>query len=178
MNLLIALFSLFLTARVMNRIGARNAIIPGLLLVFGGLMLFVFLPVHATYVADVLPGMVLVGAGAGLAFSPSVALAMHDAAPADIGLASGLANTSLQLGAALGVALLASVSETRTRSLSSSAVPSDPALVSGYHLAYLVAAGCIAVATLFAVFIFRDRTIGRTLTAEEQATASMLEPEI
>jgi predicted MFS family arabinose efflux permease len=178
MNLLIALFSLLLTARVMNRIGARNAIIPGLLLVFGGLLVFVFLPVHATYVADVLPGMVLVGAGAGLAFSPSVALAMHDAAPADIGLASGLANTSIQLGAALGVALLASVSETRTRSLSAAGIPSDSALVSGYHLAYLVAAGCIAIATVFAVFIFRDRTIGRTLTTEEQVTASMLEPEI
>ena len=178
MNLLVALFSLFLTARVMNRIGARNAIIPGLLLVFGGLVIFVFLPVHASYLVDVLPGMVLVGAGAGLAFSPSVALAMNDAAPADIGLASGLANTSIQLGAALGVALLASVSETRTHSLSASGVPSDAALVSGYHLAYLVAAGCMAIAIIFAAVIFRDRTIGRTLTTEEQATVAMLEPEL
>ncbi len=178
MNLLVALFSLFLTARVMNRIGARNAIIPGLLLVFGGLVIFVFLPVHASYLVDVLPGMVLVGAGAGLAFSPSVALAMNDSAPADIGLASGLANTSIQLGAALGVALLASVSETRTHSLSASGVPSDAALVSGYHLAYLVAAGCMAIAVVFAGVIFRDRTIGRTLTTEEQATVAMLEPEL
>jgi predicted MFS family arabinose efflux permease len=178
MNLLIALFSLFITARTMNRIGARNTLIPGLFLIFCGLMLFVFLPVHATYLADVLPGMVLFGAGAGLAFSPSVALAMHDAAPADTGLASGLANTSIQLGAALGVALLASVSETRTRGLVAAGVPSRAALASGYHLAYLIAAGCIAFATVFAVVIFRDRTIGRVLTAEEQATVSMLEPEL
>ncbi len=178
MNLLIALFSLFITARTMNRIGARNTLIPGLLLIFCALMVFVFLPVHATYLADVLPGMVLFGAGAGLAFSPSVALAMHDAAPADTGLASGLANTSIQLGAALGVALLASVSETRTRGLVAAGVPSRAALASGYHLAYLIAAGCIAFATVFSVVIFRDRTIGRVLTADEQATVSMLEPEI
>ena len=178
MNLLIALFSLLLTARVMNRIGARNTLIPGLALVFLGLMVFVFLPVHASYVTQVLPGMVLFGAGAGLAFSPSVALAMHDAAPEDTGLASGLANTSIQLGAAIGVALLASLSETRTASLLAAGVHPDDALVSGYHLAYLIAAGCMAVATVVAVVIFRDRTIGRTLTTEEQATAAMLEPEI
>ncbi len=178
MNLLIALFSLFLTARVMNRIGARNTLIPGLLLIFCGLMLFVFLPLHASYVTDVLPGMVLFGAGAGLAFSPSVALAMHDASPADTGLASGLANTSIQLGAALGVAILASVSETRMRTLVAAGVPPANASLSGYHLGYLIAAGCIAFATVFAVVIFRDRTIGRILTSEEQATISMLEPEI
>ena len=81
MNLLIALFSLFIAARLMNRFGARNTLIPGLLLIFCGLMLFVFLPLHASYLTDVLPGMVLFGAGAGIAFSPSVALAMHDAVP-------------------------------------------------------------------------------------------------
>ena len=177
MNLLIALFSLFIAARTMNRVGARNTLIPGLLLIFCGLMLFVFLPVHTTYLVDVLPGMVLFGAGAGSPSPPRWPSPCTTPLQPTPGWPRVWPTRRSSWGRA-GVALLASVSETRTRGLVAAGAPARAALASGYHLAYLVAAGCIAVATVFAVVIFRDRTIGRVLTTEEQATVSMLEPEI
>src|SRR4029077_6534191 len=97
-------FSLGITARVMARIGAKATFIPGLALAGIALLLFARMPVDGTYVADVLPGMLLFGIGAGLAFAPGLALAMAGAGPSDSGVASGLANLTLQLGAALGLA--------------------------------------------------------------------------
>jgi EmrB/QacA subfamily drug resistance transporter len=112
MNLMVTIFSLVVSTRLMTHIGAKLTILPGLVLVLVGLLLLSRVAVHGSYLTDVLPGMIFFGAGAGMGFAPSVALAMADAAPADVGLASGLANVSLQLGAAIGVAVLASISST------------------------------------------------------------------
>jgi MFS family permease len=161
MSAMVTIFSLFISARLMTRIGAKLTVIPGLVLVLAGLAVLSRVPVHGSFLLDILPGMILFGAGAGLAFAPSVALAMADAAPADVGLASGLANVSLQLGAAIGVAVLASISTSRSNSLIAHGVGEASALVGGYHEGYLVAAGCIVAALVLAVFVFNDSNVGR-----------------
>ena len=161
MNVMVTIFSLFISTRIMTRVGAKLTIIPGLVLILIGLGALSRVPVHGSFVRDVLPGMILFGAGAGLAFAPSVALAMADAAPADVGLASGLANVSLQLGAAIGVAVLASVSTSRSNTLLAHGAGRASALVGGYHLGYLVAAGCIVAAIAVAVLVFNDSSVGR-----------------
>ena len=132
---------------------------------------------HGTYLVDVLPGMALFGIGAGLAFTPSIALAMADAAPADTGLASGLAKRRCRWGRPSGSPCWPASRPRDQRTRWPAARP-HAALAGGYHVGYLIAAGCIAFATVIAVVIFRDRTIGRVLTTEEQATVAMLEPEI
>ena len=161
MNLMVTVFSLVISARLMTRVGAKLTILPGLVLILGGLILLSRVPVNGSYLLDVFPGMALFGAGAGLAFAPSVALAMADAAPEDVGLASGLANVSLQLGAAIGVAVLASISSSRTNDLLARHVSRSAALVGGYHLGYLVAAGCIVAAIGLGALIFNDVGVGR-----------------
>ncbi|HUD17212.1 MAG TPA: MFS transporter, partial [Acidimicrobiales bacterium] len=160
MNLAVGLFSLTVAAKIMTRVGAKATLMPGLALIAIGLALFSRVPVHGSYLADVLPGMVFFGIGAGLAFTPSIALAMADAAPADTGLASGLANVSMQMGAAIGIAVLASISTSRTRALSAAGAGHDSALAGGYHLGYLIAAGCIVAAFVAAALILKDRSIG------------------
>jgi MFS family permease len=178
MNLMVTIFSLVVSTRLMTHIGAKLTILPGLVLVLVGLLLLSRVAVHGSYLTDVLPGMIFFGAGAGMGFAPSVALAMADAAPADVGLASGLANVSLQLGAAIGVAVLASISSSRTNELLAHHVGLSAALVSGYHLGYLVAAGCIVGAIALAAFVFNDVGVGRAPTVESEAISSMYEPEI
>jgi MFS family permease len=145
----------------MTRVGAKLTLIPGLVLVLLGLAALSRVPVHGSFAIDILPGMILFGAGAGLAFAPSVALAMADASPADVGLASGLANVSLQLGAAIGIAVLASISTSRSNDLIAHGASRASALVGGYHLGYLVAAGCIVAALGMAALVFNDSNVGR-----------------
>ena len=154
LTLTIGLLSLGATARIMARIGPKATFVPGLLLTGVSLLLFSRVPVHGSYVANVLPGMLVFGIGAGLAFAPGVALAMAAAGPTDSGVASGLANVTLQLGAALGLAVLASVSASRTTHLLATGASSDASLTGGYHIAFLIGAGCIALgAGLIAVLL-------------------------
>jgi EmrB/QacA subfamily drug resistance transporter len=161
MSAMVTVFSLFISARLMTRVGAKLTLIPGLVLVLLGLAALSRVPVHGSFAIDILPGMILFGAGAGLAFAPSVALAMADASPADVGLASGLANVSLQLGAAIGIAVLASISTSRSNDLIAHGASRASALVGGYHLGYLVAAGCIVAALGMAALVFNDSNVGR-----------------
>ena len=142
-----------------------------------GLALFSRVPVHGHYLADVLPGMVLFGIGAGLAFTPSIALAMADAAPADTGLASGLANVSMQMGAAIGIAVLASISTSRTRALAAAGAGHDAALAGGYHVGYFIATGCIVAAFVVAAVVLKDRSIGKAQTVEQRTVLHMGEGE-
>jgi EmrB/QacA subfamily drug resistance transporter len=164
MNLAVGIFSLTIAARIMTRIAC-------------GLALFSRVPVHGHYLADVLPGMALFGIGAGLAFTPSIALAMADAAPADTGLASGLANVSMQMGAAIGIAVLASISTSRTSTLVHAGVGRDAALAGGYHVGYLIATGCIVVAFVLAAVVLKDRSIGKAQSVAQRTILHMGEGE-
>jgi len=137
-NLIMAAFSLGLSARVVMRFGIRGPLAVGLALAALGLGLLARAPVEGVYVADVLPSMVLLGFGAGIAFNPMLLAAMSDVAPEESGLASGIVNTSFMMGGALGLAILASLAASRASSLAASGASSVVALHGGYQAAFLV----------------------------------------
>ena len=110
-----AAFSLGLSAKLVMRFGIRAPLAVGLLVAAAGLALFARAPVDGSFLVDVLPGMVLLGIGAGIAFNPLLLAAMSDVGPADSGLASGMVNTAFMMGGALGLAVLASLAAARTR---------------------------------------------------------------
>jgi EmrB/QacA subfamily drug resistance transporter len=140
--------------RILMALGARRALLTGLTLVLAGLVVFALAPVHASYATQVAPAMLLVGLGAGTAFPALMNLAMSGATPQDAGLASGLVNTTAQVGGALGLAVLATLSTSHSNALKASGHPTASALTSGYHLAFWVAAalvGCAIAVVLAAV---------------------------
>jgi MFS family permease len=120
------------------------------------LLLFARTPVDATYAIDIAPAMVALGVGAGLAFPSLMTLAMSGATPSDSGLASGLVNTSVQVGGAIGLAVLATLATERTKVALAEGQSTASALNSGYHVAYLVAAGLVAVAIAVALSTLRS----------------------
>ena len=118
------------------RFGARRTLLPGLLLIAIGLALFATVPVHGSYVADVLPPTLLLGLGVGVSFPALMTLAMSGATREDAGLASGLVNTTAQVGAAIGLAVLATLSASRTDDLLAQGDSTRVALTGGYELAF------------------------------------------
>jgi EmrB/QacA subfamily drug resistance transporter len=138
------------------RFGPRATLIPSLVCILGGLVLFARTPVDGSYWIDVLPVTVLLGIGAGLAAPSLMTLAMSGATPSDSGLASGLINTTVQVGGALGLAVLATLATERTNGMLSDGASNAAALNSGYHLAYLIGAVLVAVALVAAVSIVRS----------------------
>ncbi len=151
-NLIMGAFSLGLSAKLVMRFGFRKPLATGLLLAACGLVLFARAPVDGSFVRDVLPAMILLGFGAGIAFNPMLLAAMSEVAPEESGLASGIVNTAFMMGGALGLAVLASLAASRTSSLVSSKGPLA-ALNGGYHAAFLLgalfAAGAAAVGAVF-----------------------------
>ena len=113
----IGVLSLGFSARLITRFGARAVLLPGLVALVAGLVLLTGAPVGGDYVTDLLPALVLLGVGAGIAFPALVTLAMSGATAADSGLASGLVNTTQQVGGALGLAVLATLSSSRSNHL-------------------------------------------------------------
>ena len=163
--LLIGALSLFVTPRLTLRFGERPVLMVGLTLAIAGLALFARVPEQASYAVDILPSMLALGGGAGLAFPALMNLAMSGATPADAGLVSGLVNTSLQVGGALGLAVLATLSTSRTQDLLAEGESTASALTGGYALAFVVAASLVGVALLIAATVIR----GRARAAEEAA---------
>jgi EmrB/QacA subfamily drug resistance transporter len=143
-NLIMAVFSLGLSARLVMRFGIRLPLGMGLGLAAVGLILFARAPVGGSFALDVLPSMILLGIGAGMAFNPVLLAAMSDVSPNEAGLASGIVNTSFMMGGALGLAVLASLAASRTDTLLSSGDSHLVALTGGYHLA-LLAGGIFAL---------------------------------
>ncbi len=134
-NLIMAAFSLGLSARMVDRFGIRKPLAAGLTLAALGLFLFSLAPVAGNFVLNVLPGMILLGLGAGMAFNPVLLAAMSEAKSEDAGLASGIVNTSFMMGGALGLAILASVAAARTAAVGGEGLG---ALMAGYHLAFFI----------------------------------------
>jgi EmrB/QacA subfamily drug resistance transporter len=144
------------TERLITRFGAKTLVIPGLGLIALGLVLFAMAPVDGSYVVNVLPVTILLGTGAGLSFPALMTLAMSGAKPEEAGLASGLVNTSAQVGGALGLAVLATLSATRTESAAGDGASTASALTSGYHLAFLVAAALVLAAIAVAAVVIES----------------------
>jgi EmrB/QacA subfamily drug resistance transporter len=153
----LAAMSSGIIARLVDRFGARPPLIAGLVAMAAGLGLLTGVGPHSSYLAPMLPGYLLMGFGAGLAFMPLLQLAMANVPTADAGMASGIINTSLQLSAALGVAVLGTISTDRTRTLVSGGASHVNALLGGYHLAFAVAAGSVVVGLVAAVAFLRER---------------------
>ncbi|HGL4260058.1 DHA2 family efflux MFS transporter permease subunit [Burkholderia dolosa] len=150
-NLIMAAFSLGLSARIVMRFGIRGPIAAGLLIAACGLALFSRAPLDGSFVWHVLPGMTLLGIGAGVAFNPVLLAAMSDVDPADSGLASGIVNTAFMMGGALGLAVLASLAAARTDALAAAQAAPVDALNGGYHVAFAFGAVFAAAAALIAV---------------------------
>lgn len=159
-NIIMAVFSLGLSAKLVIRFGIRAPLSLGLLLAAFGLLLFARAPVGASFVLDVLPGMVLLGLGAGMAFNPVLLAAMSEVAPDESGLASGVVNTSFMMGGALGLAILASLAAERTDGLAAAGADAVAALNGGYHLAFLLGAIAALLASALAGMFVRTRTEG------------------
>jgi EmrB/QacA subfamily drug resistance transporter len=177
-NMIMAVLSLGLSAKLVLRFGIRAPLAIGLLLAAAGLALFARAPVDGAFVTDVLPSMILLGLGAGMAFNPLLLAAMSDVEPNDAGLASGLVNTSFMMGGALGLAILASLAASRSETLLASGDSHLAALAGGYHAAFLSGAVFAAVAAgLGAGLLRRGTGIAAADAAEPGDTATeALEP--
>jgi MFS family permease len=130
-------------------------VLGGLALFMAGLALFARAPVDGDYAVHILPVMVLLGVGAGLCFPALMTLAMSGATPSDAGLASGLINTTAQVGGALGLAVLATLSASRSEQLIGDGESAAVALTSGYHLAFGIGAGLVVVAIAVALTVLQ-----------------------
>ena len=157
-NLIMAAFSLGLSARIVMRFGLRLPIACGMALAAAGLFLFTLAPVGGNFWLHVLPGMLLLGLGCGMALNPVLLAAMGDVDPKDVGLASGVANTAFMMGGALGLAVLASLAAARTESLTAGGATALSALNGGYHIAFGFGAAFAAAAALLAFVVLRPRT--------------------
>jgi len=156
-NLLMAVFSLGLSARLVMRYGIRTPLGVGLGFAALGLLLFARAPVDGTFVVDVLPSMILLGLGAGMAFNPVLLAAMGDVPQEEAGLASGVVNTAFMMGGALGLAVLASLAAMRTETLTDSGSAELDALTGGYHVAFLVGAIFAAAAAALGAGFLRPK---------------------
>jgi EmrB/QacA subfamily drug resistance transporter len=156
-NLIMGVFSLGLSAKLVMRFGIKPPLSLGLLLAATGLALFVRAPVGGDFLIDVLPSMLLLGFGAGIALNPVLLAAMSDVKPEESGLASGVVNTAFMMGGALGLAVLASVAAHRTDTLRANGDGVAFALTGGYHLAFVVGALFALAASVAGAVLLRTR---------------------
>jgi EmrB/QacA subfamily drug resistance transporter len=153
--LAIGTLSVDISARLCGRFGARTALLWGLTFTLAGLALFARAPLNADYVRDILPEMLLIGVGGGLSFPALMTLAMSDSSTEDAGLASGLVSTTAQVGGALGLAVLATISTARSQELLVAGASLDSALTGGYHLAFAISAGLVLASVAVAATVVR-----------------------
>jgi EmrB/QacA subfamily drug resistance transporter len=154
-TVVMGVMSLRLAAGVTRRLGEQPTLVLSLLVLTGGLLLMTRLPVTGSYVVDVAPAMVLTGLGAGLGFPALTGMAMSAATPEDSGVASGLYNTTVQVGGAIGLAVLTTLATGRTRHLAVAGASRADALTGGYHLAFWGAVLAAALAAVLAIVLLR-----------------------
>ena len=174
MTITVGCLSLGVTARIVRRFGARRPVVPGLLTMVAGLLLLAQQGPHSSYFPGLFLAFVFLGIGAGSAFMPLLTIAMSEVPPRDAGLASGIVNVSMQIGAAIGLAALASLATERTRALAAAGHPATSALIGGYHLAFIAGAACIAVAALITPFALRRSAAA---DADDAPPGRVAEPE-
>ncbi len=164
-NLIMAAMSLGLSAKIVMRWGFRGPLAVGLAIAATGLALFARAPVGGTFVAHVLPGMLLLGVGAGIAFNPMLLAAMSDVKPEDSGLASGVVNTAFMMGGSLGLAVLASLAAGRSAALQSAGASPAVALNGGYQIAFAVGALFALTAAALGAFFMRNAAVAGEVQA-------------
>jgi len=165
-NIIMAAFSLGLSAKLVMRFGVRKPLTVGLALACIGLALFAWAPADGDVLVNVLPSMILLGLGAGISFNPLLIAAMSDVEPSESGLASGIVNTAFMMGGALGLAILAALSAMRTSNLLAAGASMPEALTGGYQLAFLLGALAAGLAAVIGGVFLRPKA-----AAPEQAVA-------
>ena len=163
-------FAAGIASPLVARIGIRKVLLAGLALFAAGLVWFARLPVHGTYLADVLGPSLLIALGLGIAFVAITILSVSGVKDREYGLASGLVNTSQQIGGALGLAVLSSIATTRTNHLAATGHPINQALTLGFHTAFLGAAGFVLLAIIATASIGTGR-VNREKATPARATA-------
>ena len=176
-SLCIGITSFAFSGPLIARFGARAVLLPCLVLIGAGLAFFARAPVEADYLADVLPSMLLLGVGFGLAFPSLMALAMSGAGEHDSGLASGLVMTTQQVGGALGLSVLASLSASQTNGLLAAAVAEPAALTNGYRLSFAIGAGLVLVALVVAGTVLRPAEEAEEEALQERDGRSAMRPD-
>jgi EmrB/QacA subfamily drug resistance transporter len=161
--------SIALSDRLVMRFGIKPPLVGGLGLFVIGLLLFSRVPVDGNFAVDVLPGMIFMGFGGGITFNPLLLAAMGDVAPTEAGLASGIVNTAFMMGGALGLAVLASLADSRTKSLEASGESALAALTGGYQAAFLVGAVFAVAGAVLAAVLLRAKPAGAPGHAEPAA---------
>jgi len=156
-------------AQLVNRVGVKPVLVTGMVALTGGLVYFTQVSVHGTYLGDLLPGFLLVGVGLGFSFVPISIAALAGVRPAEAGLASGLFNTTQQIGGALGIAVLSTIATSRTSHALADGTAPLSALVHGFTVAFVVGAGIAAVGVVAALTLIRRDEL-------EQAAPEQLEP--
>jgi len=172
-SVVMAYCSLRVSDKLVLRFGIRPPLVAGLLLACVSLALFSRAPVGGSFVADVLPSMLLLGAGAGIAFNPVLLAAMGDVEPHESGLASGVVNTSFMMGGALGLAILVSLSSSRTSSLAADGAGALEALNGGFQLAFAAGAVFAGLAAVIGGVFLRPKPM---VMADPDAAVADEEP--
>jgi EmrB/QacA subfamily drug resistance transporter len=173
--LAIGALSLRFTAQLSMRFGARNVLLPGLALVAAGLVVFRSAGIGADYLTDIFPAMLLLGVGAGLVFPSLTTLAMSGATESDSGLASGLFNTTLQVGGALGLAVLATLSSEHTDSLRADGESVAQSLTGGYHFAFGIGAALVVTALIVGAALLPSKVAEVAVAPEAETEAELVE---
>jgi MFS family permease len=153
---------------LVTRVGVRPVLTVGLALIAGGMLFYAQIPVHGSFAGALLPGYLLVGVGMAFAFIPVSIAALAGVESHEAGLASGLINTSQQIGGALGIAVLSSVAIAQSNDATKAGDAVPTALTSGFQAAFWVGAGIAAVGVLASLVLIRK---------EELAAAPAFEPE-
>jgi EmrB/QacA subfamily drug resistance transporter len=175
LTIAIAALSMGLAARAVGRFGPLNTLTAGLAAIAAGLLLLVTQGVHASYFPGLFFAFLLIGLGAGASFLPLLTMGMADAPAQDAGLASGIINVSVQLFGAIGLAALGAVATDHSKALTAGGHSLNSALTGGYHLAYIVAAGCVGLGILAAFLILRPpSTMTQEIDVEEERMSSEL----
>jgi EmrB/QacA subfamily drug resistance transporter len=165
--------SLFVSARLAARYGTRAILLAGLVLLFAAMAYLTRIPVHANYVTDLLPVMLLI-AGGGLVLPALTTLGMSGAREDDAGLASGLFNTTQQIGMALGVAVLTTLAASRTEHRLAAGKDQATALTDGFHLAFATSAGLLVAAFIVSLVVLRRPASEQPTPTAQPATERSL----
>jgi MFS family permease len=166
LTLVLGLLSVGVTARLMERFGPSRVLMAGLIAITAALILLSRLPAQTSYLPAIFGPFALLGVGAGLSFLPLTTIAMADVPLGDAGLASGIVNASLQISAAIGTAALSTVAAARTKVLSGLGQHHLEALTGGFHLAWAIGAGAVAVGALVTLLWLRPPTRPDEVSAE------------
>jgi EmrB/QacA subfamily drug resistance transporter len=166
LTLVLGLLSVGVTARLMERFGPSRVLVAGLIAITAALILLARLPAQTSYLPGIFVPFALLGVGAGLSFLPLTTIAMAEVPLGDAGLASGIVNASLQISAAIGTAALSTVAAARTKVLSGLGQHHLQALTGGFHLAWAIGAGAVAIGALVTLLWLRPPTRSDEVAAD------------